>query len=307
MSDLASIGLLAAGMGQLAGGLGLGAPSSDFSRGTQRWLWSNQIPYMVKGAKAAGIHPLAALGVSPQTAPSKRIGGVDFGQMGAGIRNMTKAGQSEVTKAQIENLEARTKLINKQAEQIGKESPPGQVEADPTGVIKGEAKKNIYDVVPKQVQRSHGLEVGREGFGRVVNMPDGGTKVYPSQSLQESTSEGYHAIEYGISQINKFIRGNSFDLLYTPKAIEARNLLRKQKMELDKDIPKDMEHRYDTFRMTWYKYKRQNRLFTSPALRKFVGDTYEKPVMNWRLEPQHKQWHKPTRQPSKFNRLYKRR
>lgn len=78
-----------------------------------------------------GFHPLLGLGINPAVSGSRpiKVGdnkGSKLAGMGQGLNKMLSAGQSELTKAQIENMKANTNLINKKAEQIGKDAPEGQ-------------------------------------------------------------------------------------------------------------------------------------------------------------------------------------
>lgn len=78
-----------------------------------------------------GFHPLLGLGINPAVSGSRpiKVGdnkGSKLAGMGQGLNKMLSAGQSELTKAQIENMKANTNLINKKADQIGKDAPEGQ-------------------------------------------------------------------------------------------------------------------------------------------------------------------------------------
>lgn len=72
---LGSIGSVLSGVGAVGGLFGGGkskGPSleeqHEMQRNTQKYLWEIQVPSLVKGAVAAGLHPLVGAGVNPSSA-----------------------------------------------------------------------------------------------------------------------------------------------------------------------------------------------------------------------------------------------
>ena len=142
---MGAAGSFLGGMGQFAGAASdiFGGSNFDahkaqkkakkFAR-EQRWYSMNEtIQRRAVDAKKAGLHPLAALGISASGGPSVSIGAGPQGNTGRALRNMGQginkalnAGQSEITKAQIENINAETRLKSAQADRILTDSPPGQ-------------------------------------------------------------------------------------------------------------------------------------------------------------------------------------
>ena len=295
----ASIPMTMMGMGQILGGAGqaAGGLSSLFSEGRIsgqqiRKSIKNQIEaramYSRRYGEKYGFHPLTMLGINPAGGPMGRPTGGDKGRalerMGQGVNRMLQAGQSEIQKAQARLLNLRGDQIE---QQIANDSPEGQQDVPTTAagvVLDPVPKEKMFQVTPKQPQVTHGVEVGPEAFGRIVNMPGGGSKIMPTQSLQETTSEGIHAWEYAAQYINRLAKGNSFWLLDTHKGRKWRNELRKQQRMFDDRVRPNEEYRYDTVSQSWYGgYPNQGKLFTSYGLRRF-GTKPEAAYPNMKLQ-----------------------
>ncbi|WP_308620101.1 hypothetical protein [uncultured Desulfovibrio sp.] len=104
--DLGTAGIISAGIGaagSLAGGLLSGMPQGA-GKGFAREMWQknydaqlefakNRIRWRVEDAKAAGLHPLAALGTSSYFSPSGSISSIDSGG-GSDASWLADAGQS---------------------------------------------------------------------------------------------------------------------------------------------------------------------------------------------------------------------
>ncbi len=127
---VAAVGGLLGGMGQLAGGVsgmfgGKGQDDSD-ARDWARYYAQETPSWRKEGAVKAGYHPLAAMGMNPAGGPVAKGGtgkGSALANMGQGIERMSKAGESEIQKAQARKLNLEADLI---ALQIKKDSPTGQ-------------------------------------------------------------------------------------------------------------------------------------------------------------------------------------
>lgn len=91
------------------------------SRKLQWHLANNQIQMRVEDAKKAGIHPLAALGISPQGFSPSYVGGKDYAKMGQDLGGMLGRALDPRTRklAKIRELEAVEDLKRKKLENIG--------------------------------------------------------------------------------------------------------------------------------------------------------------------------------------------
>lgn len=95
----AAIGGALSAIGSLAGGLSASSQASKDRKWQQR-LAKNQVQFRVADAKAAGVHPLFALGMSPMSYSPTAVhpgdyGGSAIGQMGQDISRAISAGQTE--------------------------------------------------------------------------------------------------------------------------------------------------------------------------------------------------------------------
>lgn len=79
-----------------------------------RWQMGNQIQYRVKDAKAAGLHPLAALGITPAGSPPHVVG--SGGPSLSGSTSFKALSPAEA--ASVRQSNAQTRLINKQADLV---------------------------------------------------------------------------------------------------------------------------------------------------------------------------------------------
>ena len=127
-----------------------------------------------------------------------------------------------------------------------------------------------YKVEPTRVnpQIAEGYQAGPSGFYNFATVPDGGIQTYPTQKFQESTSEGFHAIEYIVRMSGKWAKGVSLDALNTPKSMMARNHLRNEQRAVEKQF--GGKYAYNPFTRTWYPTN-TNRLYlgTSRILGRF--------------------------------------
>lgn len=280
-----SIGGFLGGMGQFAGGMsglfgqgGMDAhkmqkKSKKFARQQMYRQMHQTIQARVRDARKAGIHPLAALGVSPASGPSAAFGmdSKDYGRgkmlanMGQGLQRAL-AGKSELDSAMAEYYRAMARKVSTPA--IGGQGDAALV-VDRKGVLKPSEKRG-YQVVPAQVnpQRAHGYVAGPSGFYNFANVPDGGVQVYPTQKFQESTSEGFHALEYGIKMSGQWAKGISLNALNGPKAMMARNKLRDEQRAVEAEY--GGRYAYSAIQRTWYPTN-TNRLYygTSKILGRF--------------------------------------
>lgn len=264
---LPAIGGFLGGMGQFAGGMqglfgdqgGMDAhkmqkKSKKFARQQLQRQMRSTIYWRVRDAKRSGLHPLAALGISPHSGPSATFGmdsgrgskGRALANMGQGIQR-AMAGKNELESAMAEYYRAMAKKASSTV--IG--GQPESLVVDKAGVLKPSSNRG-YDVVPAQVnpQRAHGYVAGPSGFYNFANVPDGGVQVYPTQKFQESTSEGFHALEYGIKMSGQWAKNISLNALNTPKSMMARNQLRNEQRAVEAEY--GGRYAYSPFARTWY-------------------------------------------------------
>lgn len=231
---------VAGGLGQLAGGLsGLfgGRPSTpdnstfyqnwrndDMKNRNEEFAWQQKlategIQMRVRDAKAAGVHPLYALGAAPISYSPISVnsqGPGDFGSPGQGPDiggSLSRMGQgleralsatmtpseralNELQKAQLEESKARTELTRAQTASVLSRMGPSQLGPGiPAGMKPG---LGVYEPKPPEVLNNapdkSGITAGpAEGNARWVQAPSGALYSVPSSSLNmdELSSPGY--------------------------------------------------------------------------------------------------------------------
>lgn len=97
----------------------------------------NQIQWKVADAKAAGLHPLAALGVSPYAAPASAVGG-DTSGLGQGLSEM---GQN--LSRSIDAMQSREDRIREQEKQDALQNLKLKLELDKFANDQAETKSRI--------------------------------------------------------------------------------------------------------------------------------------------------------------------
>lgn len=100
MGGMAGMGNMLGGLGGLFGSKG-SSSSSNRDRAFQKQLAQNQIQWRVADAIAAGVHPLAALGISPQSGGGTAINVGDYG--GSGFQQMSQ----DISRAKMAAMDAR--------------------------------------------------------------------------------------------------------------------------------------------------------------------------------------------------------
>jgi len=123
---MVGIGTLAGGAGQLAGGISglFGDGQINTAHEIRKQMRTRLESARVYGEQY-GFHPLSVLGMNPAAGPTARPSskGAALANMGQGIERMSKAGSSEIQKAQA-------RLLNLQGDQIAqsliKKTPEGQ-------------------------------------------------------------------------------------------------------------------------------------------------------------------------------------
>ena len=167
---------------QLFGGSG----RNQYSGRRHRKAISNQMHQTAYSARYEneGFHPLTMMGISPSAGPPPvRVGnnkGRAMQNMGQGINKMMQAGQSEIQKAQIRNLDARTDYVNAQAAQLAKNAPQGQAGISEVNLPLGHPSYSSGQQKGKAVQ---GLEQLYRTGDMIVAMPAEGAQDFMSESL----------------------------------------------------------------------------------------------------------------------------
>lgn len=195
------------------------------------------IRWKVADAKAAGIHPLAALGANtvsfqPSIAGNDYSYLSDMGQdIGRAVAAKQTQGERQINKQileeqlkglKIENM-ARLKMLN---DGFGGNIPPTPAVGPRTnsdGIINAAGTGNNPGVEyptmqkPPTVSAKSGASPGAEPALDVVNMPGGGQQVFLSEKLQEQFEDGVTAEIYkAIFDFNKLLATKS------PEAIKEK-------------------------------------------------------------------------------------
>lgn len=172
---------------------------------TQKEFAQNGIRWKVEDAKAAGIHPLAALGANTMSFSPSVVGAPDttagtFGEMGQNISRAISATRTEEerTLAKIQLAQAESNLEGSQIEnmiklsQLQKLSPGNPAFAGSTNFMPGQGDSGLVTVKPKERVVSQPGAPHQEagwvpdlGFARTAT---GLTPVVP-ESLSESLED----------------------------------------------------------------------------------------------------------------------
>lgn len=172
----------------------------------------NQIQWKVADAKAAGLHPLAALGASTMQGPSGAVGAIPETGMGEGIANMgqdisravaaTRTHQKraeafdETVKAlSLETGSLRNELLRTQIAKL-KQAPPAVPDTDQRWQMPGQGqapqvKMKPFEVTPGEPGRPW-MEPGAISDVGHARTPDG-YAVVPSKEMQERIEDNWLA------------------------------------------------------------------------------------------------------------------
>ena len=146
MVSVADIGSLLSGVGALGGLFGGGSNLKDADRmraqnfEDQKYILQNQVQWRAADAKAAGLHPLATLGLSPASAPVGVLGdkgpslgdrlstaGQSIGRAVAALQSREEREFSRASQAlQLEEQKARIRLLNSQATNVSQSRSGGE-------------------------------------------------------------------------------------------------------------------------------------------------------------------------------------
>lgn len=192
------LGNISAGLSIASGIKGLfgggGSNRKDASRAAkesadlQRYLWKNQIPDLVEGAKSAGLHPLVGAGVNPASGPTVGVVG-DTGptamdrmeQLGQGVGRAAQALQSneqrmfnEASQALIlEKMKLENDLLRSQNTVIHRASNPPMPSTSSALVEKNPFQQTMYNPNGSHAEPASVSDVGyvRTGSGGLAKVP----------------------------------------------------------------------------------------------------------------------------------------
>lgn len=188
--DILSLG------GDIVGGI-LGNKESEKDRDMQREFAQQGVRWKVADAKAAGLHPLAALGVSAPSASPVGSNIPDYSKFGQNIQRarMAKAtaAERELQKLDIEraNLVNDGLLLdNLKKNRSLTEAPPKMPSTDWEGIIPGQGDSQVspfVNIVPKDqtAASATGVEVGAGPLEQKFSMQDGSIIYAPGKEASE--------------------------------------------------------------------------------------------------------------------------
>lgn len=244
---IGQIGGFLGGAGQFAGGLSslFGNNDNGVSTDDIRESMAARFYAARNYAPMHGFHPLVGLGINPSSSPMYAGGYNDVGRgleaMGQGLERMSNTGMSEVQKAQIENLKARTNLINKQAEEVGKDAPLNTGQNAPISEVANPPGLYRAQQLPKQAPGG-GRQLGEQGAEKVMFNPEGYMITAPAEGLEDLVSDDIVAkIRFYLPQWQRMAKGystHSFESNQdTPAAVQFRNATRLYLVGLEKSHP----------------------------------------------------------------------
>ena len=193
--SLSSIGSIAGGLGSIASAFGSGGSGKGQNAANQfRWqqekderFAQHAIRWRVNDAKAAGLHPLAAVGFAgaQSNSPSYAIpasNSPDFASMGQGIDRALNRGKNNLQKeldnlalekAKLENDYIRTQIAGSQ-QQIAKSAGSPPLFSTPTSPRNSSSNVN------------RGVKSDIKPSVQLYRNFDGTVSAYPSQELSEA-------------------------------------------------------------------------------------------------------------------------
>lgn len=250
-------------------------------------LAKNQIQWRVADAKKAGLHPLAALGISPASGPG--IPSADtsgYSEAGASLNRALSSIPSKHEKLMdrlaLQNARAeldRKNLVNIGLQQEIEEAERKKGDVDPQGVIvSGQSDSSpsgkigyppgvLFQDVVRNKMKSYGLEAGDTAGEQSYIVPtlEGPARIgAPSQPLSEPVESAWHTqLQYGL--IKGLDMGKAFRSYMFPWSKEAkrvRNLLRKYRDTHLEKPRKGYSWQYDPLSGSWVQRKGPKKLFS---------------------------------------------
>ena len=189
--------ILSAGASLLGGSLNRSSQNraNDANADLQREFAQNGVRWKVEDAKAAGIHPLFALGAQTMGAAPSYVGDTSMGSAMASIgqdigraidakRTQPERSQARLEALTVQRAELENDLLRSQ---IAKLNQPGNPPALPGSA----GKEPGVMIVPKEVIANHGdTEVGKAAAHRISDFSNGDTVRIPSNDMQQAIEEG---------------------------------------------------------------------------------------------------------------------
>jgi len=221
----------------------------------------NQIQWRVADARAAGIHPLAAMGLPAMSTPSFHASmpsNVNFPRF-----NKPDKKQDELLQAQIDESKARAGYFDRMGQVQG-----GLQGQDAQGVTVGQVNPNV-EVNPAQVTASNaaGLQSGLDAFFRISPDKDGGLRVVPTQKSVELTQEGAEGVKYMIEEAYNYDKNYAASFMPGLGASIQRDKLRDLRSNILATtgmMPgKHLRYNRDNTKWYWVDNSRGMRLYTS--------------------------------------------
>lgn len=226
-------------------------------------VMKNSIQWKVQDAKAAGIHPLAAMGAMTHAPSTRGVGRYEVGKGGGSL-----------IQAQKELLNAQRDYYLAQANSI-KNKGPNKYQLGPEFMsgLEGQqqaAKPRVITRPHERITHDKGVVPGSVAMENVAANKDGGYSFLISESAAESLESDTFA------NVQRFIENaarRGADLLQVLFGINVRDRkvfmseLNRQKkhieasMRRDGVLPKGYEARYNLSKGRWYPYRRSGKSY----------------------------------------------
>jgi hypothetical protein len=241
----------------------------------QREFAQHGIRWKVADAKAAGLHPLAALGANtisykPQQTFTQGNGvGKAMQTMGQGIQRAAlqyqaardrQMGEIEIRNAKLQNLKLE-KEIELMGQNPGGHRDPQNPTTNPPFV--GDPPVNWTPISPeKNIQKQSGIEAGSEAAEKMITHADGGHSLVMTEQLGESMEAD--TVSNWVHQIGKMYSYVEHNVAaFLSKWNKLHPAIRH---EYEQKWPKHqnirMEYRLNPLNNRFYSYPKEGKLFT---------------------------------------------
>lgn len=216
-----ALGSVASGLGSIAGGLMGNDDNSMQLAQMQRHMYRRSVRWRVGDAKAAGIHPLIAMGVNPATLPAmdtRGKSGPNYAAIGQGVSRALNAAntakENELAQEQIKSIKLENNLkeievaekalefrnlnknpapsFNEDNIYVGQNIKNGRLHSSNSNSdILGIGSTGEFVTRPSvPLSSSHGVISGTQPFVQYSEDDQGRFWKVPSQQIQEAMSEG---------------------------------------------------------------------------------------------------------------------
>lgn len=264
-------------------------------------LAKKQIRWRVADAKAAGLHPLAALGISPASGPGIPAADTSgYSEAGMAVdralREIPDKHEKLMNRLELQNARAeldRKRLVNvglqQEIEEVERNKTPvvdergvliqGQGDAMPSGKI-GYPPGVLFQSVVRNVQKQPGLEAGDTAGEQSYEVPTltGPARIAaPSQPFSEPVESSWHTqLQYGL--VKGLDMASAFRAYIAPWSDNARvvrNRLRKYRDTHLRKARKGFSWQYDPLSGAWVERKGKRKLFSRYSGSKVWSYGYE--------------------------------